>query len=394
MGEKLNQRMIDALTLPGPTLHDSEVPGLRVVRNKKSASYVLQTDQWSNRSKVRCIRVTLARTNEVTLKRARELAIEKKLAIRRGENPNWRPPRGITLGEAWATYLRTRGPELSQATIDWCEKKVNGALKRYLNRPLSEIDRAEARRLHESLTESAGPWAANGALRVLKMLYNDAARVEDLPPNPVTRAVRMNKERPRNWALGQDELRQFWQRLEALESSRKADLWLLMLLTGLRSLSARSACWEHLSDDGCLFIPTPKGGPDRAFTIPLSRFLLQRLEQRRQEDAPLESRWVFPSETSKRGFYSDTHRTANFPYPPHMMRHTYRNLAIEAGVSFENVTLLMNHRLPHVSFRYITRDKLMSTLRQAQEQITEHVLRIVRPPNLPLQHNGMGQMVI
>lgn len=41
-----------------------------------------------------------------------------------------------------------------------------------------------------------------GGGRVLKAVWNDAARVDDsLPENPVSRGVRLNRERPRDWAL-------------------------------------------------------------------------------------------------------------------------------------------------------------------------------------------------
>ena len=150
-----------------------------------------------------------------------------------------------------------------------------------------------------------------------------------------------------------------------------------MLLTGLRSKSARMAKWEDLDEKGNLFIPTPKGGTERAYTVPLSRYILQRLERRKQENEEFKSPFIFPSQSSASGYIEQIKRTFYMPYAPHMMRHTYRNLAVEAGLGFETVTLLMNHRPAHVSFHYITRDKLLPTLREAQEKITDHVLKVV-----------------
>lgn len=361
----------------GTQMYDTEVRGLRVVIGTKSASYKLVTDQWANGRKLRSLSVTIGRTNEISLKDARELAIEKKIAIRRGENPNHRPATGMTLGEAWEDFQRIRGRDLAARTIEWYGEKVNGLLKGLKQRLLSEITKSEARELHRKITERIGAASANHAMCVLKLLYNYAAAVEDLPPNPVSRAVRFNKLKPRDWALSHDELRQFWKDAEALPNGIHTDCWMLMLFTGLRSKSARTARWEDLDGTGNLFIPTPKGGTERAYTVPLSRYLLQRLERRKQENTRFNSPFIFPSVTSKGGYVLKVRREERMPYAPHMMRHTYRNLAVEAGIGFETVTLLMNHRPAHVSFHYITRDKLLPTLRDAQEKITHHLLGIL-----------------
>jgi hypothetical protein len=75
-----------------------------------------------------------------------------------------------------------------------------------------------------------------------------------------------------------------------------------MLLTGLRSHDARSMRWEHLDEDGVLTVPSPKGGADRAFRLPLPRRLLQVLEMVRQETAPLESPFaVFDVASNRQG---------------------------------------------------------------------------------------------
>lgn len=363
---------------PGKQLYDSETRGLRVVVGRKSASYKLVTDQWADGRKVRSISVTLGRTDEIGLKEARRLAVERKLEIRRGGDPNRREPRSMTLDDAWEDYRRTRGRDLAPRTLDWMVKKLDARLRYLRNTPLRDFDRAELRDLHRRITEDGAPFEANGCMRVLKTLYNHAAAVEDLPPNPVSRAIRMNKERPRDWALSHDQIRDLWSRLEAMPNRIYAECWMLMLLTGLRSASARSARWEHIDDDGCLLVPRPKGGEDRAFRTPLSGYLLGRLERHRRDMAPFDSPFVFPSETSGCGHAVGLRRTQDLPYSPHMTRHTYRNAAVEAEVDFQSIALLMNHSVPHVSFRYITRDKLMPTLRRAQESISEHLLGVVK----------------
>ncbi|MBV1866256.1 MAG: tyrosine-type recombinase/integrase [Rhodobacteraceae bacterium] len=215
----------------------------------------------------------------------------------------------------------------------------------------------------------SGAYGANGAMRVLKLLINDAARTYDLPPNPVTRGVRMNQEKARDWAVGPDDMPLLWQRLDQMEDRVRRACWLVMLLTGLRSSDARSLKWEHLDRDGVLIVPSPKGGEAKAFKLPLSRFLIQELAEIRDLTRPLESPFAFPSATSKSGHIEQMSRIKSFPYAPHQMRHTYRTHAMEAGVDFQTVTLLLNHANPHVSFNYVTRAHLLGHMREAQEAV-------------------------
>lgn len=86
---------------PGKQLYDSEVSGLRLVVGKKSASFKLVTDQWVNGRKVRAISVTLGRSDELSPKEARHRAVENKLAVRRGENPNLKPVARMSIKDSW-----------------------------------------------------------------------------------------------------------------------------------------------------------------------------------------------------------------------------------------------------------------------------------------------------
>lgn len=376
MGTKLTQGTVNKIAEEheaGQQVYDADVSGLRIVVGSKSSSYKLVGR--INDGSDRYVSIIIGRTDEVSLKTARERAAELKLALRRGEDPR-APKRSVpSLRKAWERYKETRGPELQPSTVAWYEEKVLAVLKPILEIPLDKLDRETVRALHEKITKKNGPYGANGAMRALKAVYNDAARTQDLPPNPVSRAVRMNKESPRKWALDAAGLKEAWRRLDAMEDQVRAACWTVMLLTGLRSHDARSMRWEHLDDDGVLTVPSPKGGADRAFRVPLPRHLLQVLERVRQETAPLESPFVFPSITSKSGHVEEMRRTDEFPHAPHQMRHTYRTWSLEAGVDMQTVTLLMNHRPAGVTWGYVTRAHLLGHMREAQERVCAAMVR-------------------
>jgi integrase len=370
MATKLTQNVVEKIRHDrnaGAQIYDADVSGLRIVVGKKSASYKLVGR--INDGTDRYVSVVIGRTNEVSLKSARERANELRLILRRGEDP--RAPKNTvpSLNDVADSYFSTRGLELSPRTLGWYKQKVDGPLSPLKKIPVDQIDRATVRALHEKLTRKSGPCGANGAMRVLKLLINDAARTHDLPPNPVTRGVRMNQEKARDWAVGPDDMPLLWKQLDSLEDRVRRGCWLTMLLTGLRSGDARSLKWEHLDQDGVLTVPSPKGGESKAFKLPLPRFLVQELGEVRELTRPLESPFAFPSSTAKSGHIEYMCRTQGFPYAPHQMRHTYRTHAMEAGVEFQTVTLLLNHANPQVSFNYVTRAHLLGHMREAQENV-------------------------
>ena len=87
--------------------------------------------------------------------------------------------------------------------------------------------------------------------------------------------------------------------MRALRNPVRRDLQLFFLLTGLRSLDARSVRWEEVDlAAGTIHRPRPKGGEDRAFTIPASASVLRLLEGRRDDNRVLpggDDGWVFPA---------------------------------------------------------------------------------------------------
>ncbi len=348
---------------PGTQLHDSEVSGLRLVVGKTSCSWKL-VGRINDGSK-RYVSIVLGRTDELSLKTARDEATKVRLALRRGIDPRQVKTQVPNVAEGLRRYLASR-PELSPATVQWYEAKVRNNLRSVAKLPCDKVDRETVRALHERLTRDVGAYGANSAMRVLKLVLNDVARTFDLPPNPVTRAVRMNPERARDWAVGPEEMPGLWRGLDAMEDRTRRACWMLMLFTGLRSGNARSVEWAHIDGD-LLFVPKAKSG--RSFTVPLPAVVVQALAE-----LPRVGRFVFASPTSRSGHIEELRRTEAFPYAPHMMRHSYRTHAMEAGVDFQAVTLLLDHANPHVSFRYVTREHLTGHLRECQDRVAARLL--------------------
>lgn len=126
--------------------------------------------------------------------------------------------------------------------------------------------------------------------------------------------------------------------------------------------------------DEVLTVPSPKGGEAKAFKLALPRALVQELGEVRDLSAPLESPFVFASPTSRSGHLEQMTRTKRWPYAPHGLRHTWRTMALEAGVDLQMAMVLLNHRPAGVTWNYVTRANLLGPMREASEKVAALIL--------------------
>jgi len=214
----------------------------------------------------------------------------------------------------------------------------------------------------------------------LRAVYNTAARrFEGLPAtNPVV-AVTFNKVKRRRQPVPWEQLPDWYRRVQALRSPVRRDLQLLLLFTGLRSLDARTIRHEHVDFEArTLHRPKPKGGVDRAFTIPVSRFVLEVLERRFRENGE-DGGWVFPSRSlaghvthlidAKVRRRVDGRKVRVLP-SPHRLRDTFATAAHEARVHPLDLKVLMNHALPAAN------DVTLGYIRPSIEHLRVSVERI------------------
>jgi integrase len=222
----------------------------------------------------------------------------------RGINPNvvkrQAKARGITVKQALelhAADMKKRG--CAQSSIKLVEKELPMYLPDWIRRPLAELSKLECVQRHAKLSLDRGPMIANKVLKMIGAAFRGAARVYDhLPELPPTRAIRWNHGPRRRSPLAWDDLPAWWDKVQAMHNPIRRDLQLLLLFTGLRSTDAKTIRWEHVDRvRKTLHRPKPKGGVDRAFTIPLAEFVLEILRRRRRENDVLfpGSEWVFPA---------------------------------------------------------------------------------------------------
>jgi integrase len=154
------------------------------------------------------------------------------------------------------------------------------------------------RERHEKVSRE-GTYTANGLMRTLRAVWNTARKEdEELPADP-TLAVEWNPESRRDAAIPLAKLPKWFEEVSGLEGSKRAeqlrDFYLLTLLTGLRRRTVTPIRREHIDLKAeSLFIPKPKGGPKRAFTIPLSDAALKLVRRILRSH---NSEWLFPADS-------------------------------------------------------------------------------------------------
>ncbi len=245
-------------------------------------------------------------------------------------------------------------------------------------RSIEEIgeDRAGVRALYQTVRRRHGDATAAPIKQMLSAVYRYFRRVNpDLPPPP-TEVIDTPPKRSRDWALGDEELRAWWEAVQRLQPLKKA-MWLTLLMTGARASSVLHLRWKDVDlDRGVIRFTVAKGG--RAYSVPAPKRLVEILLGWRKQSPPTEAGWVFPSpirpEQPLRAVRDDKRGVVS----AHHLRHTMRTRLAEAGATPDLARIALGHSLQaDVSQRYITPSLLVEAVRPLLEAVAERYAEIL-----------------
>ena len=301
----------------------------------------------------------------------------------------------MTLGQAIEFHQAAmRARRAQPRSIETVREECDRHLSDWQGRALSSIKRNECAERHEKITAESGPYAANRVLQVFRAVYNTAARrFEELPDRPPTVGVTFNRTKRRREPIPWADLPRWYERVQSIANPVRRDLQLFILFTGLRSTDAKTVRWAEVNFEArTLFRPKPKGGEDRAFTVPVSEAVLEILRRRRAENPTLfgdDGGWVFPSTDmqgrvapvaqAKEQRYAPTGHKVGYLPSPHRLRDTFATAGHEARLHPLDLKVLMNHSLAggDVTEGYIRPS--VEHLRESAERVAVFLLQRLVP---------------
>jgi integrase len=191
-------------------------------------------------------RITLGRYPDMTVKKARELALETLSIMSDGVDPVEEKRkdklRGMSLIDLLEKYLEHKN--LKAGTAENYRVKFNQGFSDWANKPINQITSDMVLARHKSLSGSA--ITRDNKMRVLRLLMKYAVAIKALneaPTDVLRNAGLWSKASRKTRIIPADKLADWYSAVNDLESKRAKGYLMLLLYTGLRSSEALSLKW-------------------------------------------------------------------------------------------------------------------------------------------------------
>ncbi len=264
--------------------------GQLFLRDGRLAGFALRITEHDARSFIfearvrgRFRRRTLGTYPALSVAAARELALQSKAAIYRGEDPfseQHAERAALTLAEVARRFIELYAkPKRKSWKRD--EDRIERHFDRWRTRRLDDITPEDCARHHQRIAMDSGPVEANRTFQLLRLVYTWAKRERIYAGLDPTDGVSFTRERSRERFLGPDELDRINTALDAEVNSCWPAFFRLLLLLGARRGELQSARWSDVDlEVRILRLPETKAG--RAHTIPLPELAVEMLQGLRQ----------------------------------------------------------------------------------------------------------------
>jgi len=372
---QLTDRKVRELPAPakGQTIYwDTGLIGFGLLVGTRARSFIIQV---KNRRK------KIGAPPVMTVTAARARASSEMAKIQQA------PERGPTLREALESYLaafdaRGKSPR-SAANIRY---EVERQFADWLPRRLESITRKECRERHAAIR---GRYTANNAMRHFRAVFRQAMKVHEVLGICPTIGVLWNKESRVRTPIA--DLAEWRRRIDGF-TEVKRDALLTGLYLGVRCGDLTGMAWANADlDAATVRFPTPKGGPDKAFTLPLPAQVVEILRRRRERNPMIfgqETPWVFPAWSRREAgrvvqineLRWDITRVDGVPIfgkraSCHRLRDSFARACTETKIGIYETKLLMNHALPggDVTAGYL--DLSVEYLREKIQAVADHLDR-------------------
>jgi hypothetical protein len=244
--------------------------------------------------------------------------------------------------------------------------------------------------------EPRGYATANLWVRYLRAIYRRFDKTNqglNLPKNPCD-GIEFFPLPPRDKVITWDALKGVWAAIESCSPIRAA-CWKMLLLTGLRSNACSQLRWSEVDfKENVLKIPGKRMKSGKDFTLPLSKYVIQLLKDRKQHNAEDfggdDNGYVFPTmdrdgqvraieNISQQGYDAEGNKIRLLP-GPQTLRRTFNSACLDPRVNIpeHHRFFLMNHALPGRNVNEKHYSGMMRGLepyRESLETVTAEILK-------------------
>lgn len=392
----LTKSTIDSLPLQaeGQRLHtDRDLGGFALLIGQTAKSYIIQADLHGKPK-----RITIGKHGLYTPDEARRKAYKLLQLIREGVDPTAKkreakretPPPTMTLKQTFEKYLQVR--PLKPATRKDYSQVFRRSFDDWLDLSITKISKSMILEKHERNKKRFGAPYADYGMRIVSALMNFAAALDEKlseADNPV-RVLSLTRAwtnlKPRTNYITEEQLPKWFKAIEELreEGSESSittglDYLTFVLFTGLRRNEAATLRWENINfNERTVTIEETKNG--ETHVLPLTDYLLQLLQRRKEEAYIFDSPWVFPSVRYKGKHLTEPRYVADLvtekcgvKFTIHDLRRTFCTVAEGLDLSYYAIKKLMNHKLSgDVTWGY--QRSTVKRLREPMEKITNYFL--------------------
>lgn len=292
----LTKRTIESITPPesGYKLEwDSKTRGFGVkVTSMGTITFVFS---YSNKRSGRHRRIAIGRYGEMTVEEARTEVDALRGKVADGKDPaeDRTVERGEpTFGDLAEEYIQRQANQKKSGHEDI--RIINrDLLTPWRNLLAKEIRRRDVIRLVDEIKDRGAPVMANRTLAVIRRVFRFGIGRDIVEFNPTELVKAPSKETHRERALKAVEIKQFWERLDRMQSAGQLvkTALQLILITGQRSGEILSMEWSEIDFESATWeIPGAKTKNAQAHQVPLSPMALKILMS-----LPRHGKFAFPS---------------------------------------------------------------------------------------------------
>lgn len=293
---RLTHKWLDEVSAPQKRryVYDEPTPGLAVCITPKGVRtwYVIA------RIHKQPTRLRLGEYPQMPVDRARVEAKRIMADAAEGKQPRARA-NTPTLGAVFDRWMESYAKHHKKTWVT-DERRFERVFSHWRNRTIASISRPDVESLHVELGTSAGHYAANRMLEMLKVLYRYAGHSFGYDGPDPSSGIQRFEEIERERFLTADEMPRFFAALEQVSRPATRDFIMLCLLTGARRSNVMEMEWTEIDFATARWtIPREKSKNKRAMVLPLTEAALIILRRRFEHRS---AKWVLPG-PGKTGHY-------------------------------------------------------------------------------------------